>query len=213
MNSTTPIPRTPSGLIEANNSLWHDATHHPFLEEIQGGRLSQGAFSTWLVQDYHFARQLLISQSLILSNALRSDYEVLIGGLVALESELAWFEENAEQFDLNLAQPLTATCRAYVDFLLALPHQPYVVQITSLWALERAYLDGWMTALPCEPRYQKFVEHWTTPAFHDYVGNLEAAVNTALEAASDAQRHVAQDYFRWVARYERDFWQMAFAGE
>ena len=205
-------PQTVEALITANENLWHDATHHPFLNQIQRGTLASEAFATWLVQDYHFASHLLASQSLMLSHAPRTDQALLIGGLVALESELTWFETNAKARNLDLTQPLLPTCRAYVDFLLALPRQPYVTQITSLWAAERAYLDGWTTTLPCHATYREFSERWTTPAFHEYVGGLEAAANRALADASDNQRETTQAYFRWMAIYERDFWQMAFAG-
>ncbi len=210
MDASTLKPQNTSELIQTNAALWWAATHHPFLNEIQKGTLAQGAFSTWLVQDYHFAGKLLAAQSLILSNAPRADQEVLIGGLVALESELRWFEENGKRLNLDLTRQLMSTCRAYGDFLLALPYEAYTVQITSLWALERAYLDAWATALPCEPKYREFVEHWTVPEFHDYVSNLEAAANRALSKVSAEERVAVQESFHWVARYERDFWEMAF---
>jgi thiaminase/transcriptional activator TenA len=206
------IPKTVGELITVNNSLWRAATRCQFLDEIKQGTLPSKAFAIWLVQDYHFASNLLTAQSLMLSCAPRADQALLIGGLVALENELAWFEANAKARDLDLAQPLPPTCRAYSDFLLALPRQSYVTQITSLWAIERAYLDGWMTTLPCHSKYSEFAERWTKPAFHNYVNGLEAAANTSLEHSSDAQRENAHDYFRWVARYERDFWRMAYAG-
>ena len=37
---------------------------------------------------------------------------------------------------------------------------------------------------------------------------LEAAVNRAIGRDGDAEREA----FRWIASYERDFWQMAYTG-
>ena len=77
----------------------------------------------------------------------------------------------------------------------------------SLWALERAYLEAWRTALPAAPVFREFVEHWTNDAFAAYVSELEAATNRVLEPAGDAEREA----FRRVAQHERAFWQMAYA--
>jgi thiaminase/transcriptional activator TenA len=95
-----------------------------------------------------------------------------------------------------------------VDYLLATAYAPYPVQLTVLWALERAYLEAWRTALPGAPAYREFVEHWTNQAYAGWVCELEAAADRALEGGGEAEREA----FRWIARYERDFWQMAYSG-
>jgi thiaminase/transcriptional activator TenA len=77
-----------------------------------------------------------------------------------------------------------------------------------LWALERAYLEAWRTALPGASAYREYVEHWTNETYAAWVDSLEAAANRVLADAGEPER----DAFRWVARYERDFWQMAYTG-
>lgn len=206
-------PKTAAALIAKNADAWYAATHHPFLEKVKDGTLPFEAFATWLGQDYHFASSLLDSQCLILLYAPRPDQALLIGGLFALEDELSWFEANAGTYGIDLSQAVLPTCRKYKDFLLALQYKPYVVQITSLWALEKAYFDGWSTALPGAPQYKDFVDRWTTVEFNDYVEALENSVDIALGAASKADRALAEEYFLWVARYEKDFWDMALTGE
>ena len=206
-------PRTAADLIAKHADTWYAATHHPFLEKVKDGTLAFEAFATWLGQDYHFASTLIDSQCLILLYSPRADQSLLIGGLFALESELSWFEENASLYGIDLSQPVLPTCRTYKDFLMALQYKPYVVQITCLWALEKAYYDGWSTALPCAPQYKEFVDRWTTAEFGEYVGGLETAVNNALAAASKEERALAEVYFLWIARYEKDFWNMALSGE
>lgn len=188
-------PKTTAGLLAKHADAWYEATHHVFLDKVKDGTLPEEAFSTWLGQDYHFAGTLIDSQSLILFHAPRRDHSMLIGGLIALDSELSWFEENAVLFNIDLSRPVLPTARMYNDFLLALQYQPYVVQLTCVWALELAYFDSWSTALPGEPKYKEFIDRWTNAAFKDYVDALESAVNLELAAASKEERALAEVYF------------------
>lgn len=206
-------PSTTDALIAKHADVWYAATHHSFLDKVKDGTLPFEAFATWLGQDYHFASSLLDSQCLVLIDSPRTDQGLLIGGLFALDSELSWFEANADLYGIDLNQAVLPTCRKYKDFLMALQYKPYVVQVTCVWALEKAYYDGWTTALPGAPQYQEFVERWTSDAFGEYVTGLENAVNAALAAASKKDRAEAEVYFLWIAHYEKDFWDMALSGE
>ncbi|MCP4120035.1 MAG: TenA family transcriptional regulator [Desulfobacteraceae bacterium] len=207
------FPKKADNLVQKHAELWKNAVNHPFLEEVQAGKLSMEAFSTWLAQDYLYVHNLLSFQGMMLVRAPRADHGLLIGGLAAIDSELAWFEANAKKFNIDLSRPELPTCRAYSDFMLALSYQPYVAQITTLWALEKAYYDSWKNALPCEPKFKEFVDRWTNEGFKGYVDALEAAADAALKTATPEERAIAEKYFEWVARYERDFWQMAYTGK
>lgn len=206
-------PKTAADLIAAHQDAWYAATHHSFLDQVKDGTLPMEAFSTWLSQDYHFASTLLDSQCLVLMKSPRRDQNLLIGGLIALDSELSWFEENAAVFNIDLTVPVLPTAQRYNDFLLALQYKPYVVQVTAIWALEKAYFDSWSTALPCAPTYQEFVERWTSAGFLAYVEGLENAVDNAMAEASKKERAMAEVYFLWIVRYEKEFWDMALTGE
>ena len=195
-------------LIAGDGELWRAATHHRFLDQVRDGSLDPAAFSRWLVQDHHFALALVRAEARYLASAPREDFEVLARGIQAMVAELAWFEEKAKERSLELASAVHPTARAYVDYLLATTYAPYPVQLTALWALERAYLEAWRTALPGAPAYRKFVEHWTNQAYAVWVAELEAAADRALAGGGEAEREA----FRWIARYERDFWQMAYSG-
>ncbi len=67
-------------------------------------------------------------------------------------------------------------------------------------AVERAYLEAWRGAAPRASEYREFVEHWTAPAYANYVAGLEvhATDSPAAEAA----------WLR-IVRLEREFWDMA----
>jgi thiaminase len=199
---------TTQELIRCDPELWHAATHHAFLDEVRNGTLAPVAFARWLCQDYHFGLALTRAEARTLAIAPREDLELLGGGIQAMVAELDWFERKASERTIDLDVPLHPTARAYIDYLHALTDEPYSVQLTALWALELAYLEGWRTALPGAPAFREFVEHWTSDGFAAYVAALGAATNRVLSQGGDAQRQA----FRRVAKYEQAFWEMAYAG-
>ncbi|MDP8950998.1 MAG: TenA family transcriptional regulator [Actinomycetota bacterium] len=198
-------------LLERHPAAWHAATRHSFLDAVREGTLLTGAFEAWLAQDYLFAADLLVFQSRLLARCPRPDQAVLAGGLVALEAELGWFEEKAEERGLKLEASRHPTTSEYRNFLIELENEPYTVGITALWALERAYLEAWESAIPGHPDYREFVEHWTTPEFADYVASLQRATGSALEFGSGGERERAEAAFLEVTRLEKDFWEMAWS--
>lgn len=189
-----------SVLLERHAGAWREATDHPFLDGVREGTLFPGAFAAWLVQDYHFAADLLAFQARLLALAPRSPQAVLAGGLVGLEAELTWFEQQARRRTLDLTAPRHPTAEAYRAELERLLKEPFAVAITGLWALELAYLVAWQGAAPGAPDYREFVDHWTTPEFANYVAGL--GVHATASAAGEAA------WLR-IVRLERAFWDMA----
>lgn len=199
-------------LIEAHDSLWRDATEHPFLEGVREGTLPDGAFEEWLVQDYLFVLSGLVFQSRLAPRAPRGDQALLIGGLAALEDELGWFEAKAKERNLPLDAERHPTNIAYGELFTSLEGRSYPANIIALWAVEQAYFDAWTNASPGDAEYREFVEHWTTPEFERYVGALKEAADSALEASAQIEREEAEASFQEVARLERNFWNIAVPG-
>jgi len=83
--------------------------------------------------------------------------------------------------------------------------------VVALWAIERAYLEAWRGAAPGSAALREFVDHWTVPAFSDYVVSLERAADAALRTASEKAVTAAENAFEAVARLEADFWDMAWS--
>ena len=200
-------------LLERNPAVWKDATRHQFLEAVREGSFPAGAFEAWLVQDYLFVGDALVFQARLLARAPRLAQAVLVGGLVAIEAELGWFEEQAERLGLSLDTPRHPTTANYRDLLVGLDREPYPASITALWAIERAYLEAWRGATPGHSEYRQFVEHWTTPEFvdYDYIAGLEKAADDALRDSDEQERKRAETAFLEVVRLERDFWEMAWS--
>jgi thiaminase len=196
-------------LLERNPAVWKDATRHQFLEAVREGSFPAGAFEAWLVQDYLFVGDALVFQARLLARAPRLAQAVLVGGLVAIEAELGWFEEQAERLGLSLEPLRHPTTAAYRDLLAGLEREPYPAAITALWTIERAYLEAWRGATPGHSEYRQFVEHWTTPEFADYVAGLEKAADDALRDSDEHERERIETAFLEVVRLERAFWEMA----
>jgi thiaminase/transcriptional activator TenA len=201
-----------AALVERYSAEWQGATRHAFLQAVADGSLPGEAFGVWLAQDYLFVADLLVFQAHVLTRAPRSAQSVLAAGLVALEAELSWFEGHAARFGLALDVARKPTTAHYQALLEALRAAPYPAAITGLWAIERAYLDAWLGARPGGNAYGEFVEHWTVPAFADYVASLERASDQALSGSTSEICAEAGNAFVEVARIERQFWEMAWSG-
>ncbi len=185
---------------QRHRQAWEAATRHRFLAGVRDGSLQTAAFRAWLQQDYLFVQDLLAFQARLLAAAPRAAQAVLAGGLVALESELSWFEDQSARRGLDLSAARHPTTAAYRDEMNRLLAEPFEVGVTALWALERAYLEAWQEAAPGAAAYREFVDHWTVPAFGAYVAGLEAQA-TGSPAAEAA-------WLR-IVRLEREFWDMA----
>jgi thiaminase/transcriptional activator TenA len=181
------------------DSLWSAATRHPFLDAVRDGAITDSAFDRWLAQDVLFVGDLLAFQARLLARAPRAAQAVLAGGCVALVAELDWFEEQAARRGIDLTQgPLPATL-AYRELLQRLDAIPYEAAVTALWVLERVYLLAWTSAASDASPFGEFVEHWTTPAFSDYVDAL------GVLAVPDRHDELVAD----VLAHEVAFWDMA----
>lgn len=196
---------TTEGLLERHPAAWRAATRHRFLDGVRDGTLPDGAFATWLAQDYLFVEDLLRFQARLLARAPRHAQAVLAGGLVALEAELTWFEEQAGLRSLRLVADRHPTTEEYRAFMAGLDGKPFAAALTALWALERAYMEAWGSAAPGAEPYRAFVEHWTVPEFAGYVAGLAVAADRALAESDDG----VEAAFLETARLEAEFWEMA----
>jgi thiaminase len=198
-------------LLARHPALWQAATRHPFLDALADGSLSVSAFEAWLVQDYRFVADLLAFQARLLARAPRAAQSVIAGGLVGLEAELGWFEGHAAQRGLALNVALHPTTERYRALLEDLDGAPFAAALTGLWAIERAYLDAWLSTMPGAAPFAEFVDHWTSPAFAQYVVDLERAATVALSSASAPGTARAESALVDVATLEHAFWELTWA--
>lgn len=179
---------------------WKAAIQHPFSIAVRGQTISQQAFDRWLVQDALYVADLLSFQGRLLARAPRYAQGVLAKGCVGIAEELDWFDEQAGRRGLSLDQPKLAATEAYAGLLTRLDGVAFEPAVTALWALERVYLEGWTFAQASRPSpFAGFIEHWTAPAFRDYVA--------ALAGLASPDHYV--DLLEEVLAHEVAFWDMA----
>jgi thiaminase/transcriptional activator TenA len=133
----------------------------------------------------------------------------LIRNVAALEAELTWFEAKAKALNLSLSAAPHPVTAAYGAFLKTLEQRPFATAMTATWAIERAYLEAWQSALPGQPIYREYIERWTNPGFASFVDELEQTTALALESGSADQK--AEAAFLEVAKLEQAFWEMAWS--
>jgi thiaminase/transcriptional activator TenA len=192
-------------LIRNAGPLWEEATCCSFLDAVAAGSLPGEAFGRWLAQDYLFAKDLVAFQAVLLAKAPRAGHNGLIGGLAALDREMAWFESHAVRLQLDLDLRPHVTCRRYTDFLMRCAFtEPYPVLLAILFGVEASYRAAWSAIPPFGP-YAEFIERWSSADFGAYVG--------LLGALADRYPHkAAQELFNEVLVHEREFWKMSWEG-
>src|SRR5207248_11571360 len=144
-------------LIRNAGPLWEEATRCPFLDALAAGSLHEDSFRRWLAQDYLFAKDLVVFQAVLLAKAPRASHNSLIGGLAALDKEMAWFESHAVRLQLDLDIRPHVTCRRYTDFLMRCAYtEPYPVLLAMLFGVEASYRAAW-SAMPLFGPYAVFI--------------------------------------------------------
>jgi thiaminase/transcriptional activator TenA len=197
-------------LLQNHAQAWEEATVHPFLEQCKLGTIQPQQFNRWLVQDYLFVVDFTRMVGRGLASAPPHHFDVILGGLTALKDELNWFKEKAAQRQLNLDAQKQLTCTEYCDYMYSLADMPYPVLATALWAIELAYNQGWQLPGVMPEPYDEFADRWGNPGFTEYVKLLEQQADEVLQTASATVQKQAEEAFLRVAKFEKDFWQMAF---
>ena len=146
----------------------------------------------------------------LLAAAPFTHFDVLLSGLGSIKAELHWFHAKAAERTLDLNVEPQATCQQYCSFMEALADQPYAIQATAFWAIERSYNQAWQNHSPMMAPYNEYALRWGNPEFTNYVELLAQQADSALQFANATIQTQATAVFLDVARLEKDFWQMAF---
>ncbi len=194
-----------SRLAVGSGDHWDLGTRTVFLDAVGDGSLPKEAFARWLVQDYLFVKGFTDFVGLTAAKTPRPDQSILIAGLVALDTELHWFESRAQERGLDLVVEPHITCRHYIDFLIASAYtRPFEVLLAILYGVEVAYTVAW-GQLRAEGPYAEFIDRWTKPEFKSYVAEL-------MKIADRHPHPGQQAAFNAVMRHEHAFCLMTWKG-
>lgn len=202
-------------------NLYQRATQSPFLRLGGQGRLPHKALSQWLSQDRLYAQAYvrfiggLISRVKLpvsvdkkgISSTLQWRILTLLHACLAgIVRELAFFEETARSYNLDLAAAGSggdefgpnATTQGYIELFESFASQPKegpsVVSLFDglvvLWATEKTYLTAWSYARqqnPSDTDFEKdldggalrkeFIPNWTSQPFQDFVQEIQECLD------------------------------------
>ncbi|KAI1428318.1 heme oxygenase-like protein [Xylaria sp. FL1777] len=206
--------------------LYQRATQSPFLRLGGQGRLPRETVSEWLSQDRLYAQAYvrfiggLISRTQLpieidakgTSATLQWRILTLLQGCLAgIMRELRFFEETADNYDLNLIAagpgehtfgPNTTT-KGYIKLFDSFATAPQEESprtlfdgLVVLWATEKAYLTAWSYASQAsqDQDFEKdldggalrkqFIPNWTSQSFQDFVKEIEECLDEYAESLS-----------------------------
>ncbi|XP_058212641.1 bifunctional TENA-E protein [Rhododendron vialii] len=209
--------------VKKHASLYEAATRHPYIESIRNGTVDLSSFRRWLGQDYIFVRAFVPFEASVLVKACNetddsSDMEVILGGMAALNDELAWFKKEASKWGVTLsAIPLAANVH-YCSFLKSLMSSEveYTVALTVFWAIEAVYQDSFAYCLEEDAETPEELKEtcyrWGNDDFGEWCCTLEERANRRLQMASVDVRNKAEAVFLRVLELEIEFWDMSRVG-
>jgi thiaminase/transcriptional activator TenA len=213
------------GELLAENAPLHSATlAHPFVIGIGNGSLEPSAFRFYLEQDFQFLERYLRVIALAVAAApdmaSMTHLAELLHATLAVEIDALrglYASFDGEPAMLGTTRP-APTCRAYTDHLLRVAQQQdLLATLAAMLPCQWGYGDIGKAlqgrGLPSDMRFAGWISEYASAEYHASVGWAIKCFNELAEDSGIGQRAVARDAFRVSARYEYDFWQMAWTGQ
>jgi thiaminase/transcriptional activator TenA len=203
-------------LVGANRPVWQAMAAHPFVRGVADGTLPEAAWRAWVQQD-----RVFVLEERRVAGALRAHgpppaLERLCVQLDdALVHEADAFAAEAERLGFQAEAEPWPICLGYTAYLLEAARDGLLEGLTSLFGVERAYLDTWTavhaSTQPDSP-YHAWIQNWTSQEFRAFVGELGRLLDELAGAPPPALAARLQTRFARVARFELAFWEMAWRG-
>ncbi|GLU08500.1 hypothetical protein SLE2022_254080 [Rubroshorea leprosula] len=212
--------------LRKNLPLYTRATRHPLILSIRDGSVDLSSFKTWLGQDYIFVRAFVPFVASVLIKAYKdsddssNDVEVILGGMTALNDEIAWFKKEATKWNVQLSEIVPQkTNQEYCRFLESLmtPDVEYTIAISAFWAIEAVYQESFAHCLEdgtkTPPELQETCQRWGNDGFGQYCDSLRKIADRCLKKASGDVISKAEVTYLRVLEHEVDFWNMSQGGK
>ena len=211
------MPKVAS-LKDKYSVLWHDMTHHPFVNEMGDGSLAPEKFRRYFLQDYVFVKDLVTMCGQAIAKAPNLDavsiFNDFLVGILDPENDLFTraFQKlgaSEEEFVSASANPVT---RAFGDFIVRTAMEGTFDDIAlMLYVTEGTYLD-WGKRLkesatnPQNPIYKEWID------LHgpDVLGDLVFWLGDYIDTRSQMSESRSEYIFLTALRYEYLFWEAAY---
>jgi thiaminase/transcriptional activator TenA len=202
-------------LYRAARPFWQAQLEHPFVRGIADGTLDAERFRHYLRQDYLFLIEYARMLALACARAPRLELMERFAELArsTLTQEMELHRLYAQEWGIARAElerePITATTRAYTDFLVRTATAgDYAELLAALLPCMWGYSDVGRVLAPNlrdDHPYRAWIETYASDDFAELAGWCRDALD-AVAAAADAER--LREPFLVSSRYELAFWEM-----
>ncbi|KAK6122585.1 hypothetical protein DH2020_043668 [Rehmannia glutinosa] len=206
--------------LKKHRLIYLGATRHPFILGIRDGSVDLSSFKRWLGQDYIFVRAFVPFVASVLLKAWKesddnADIDVILGGVAALNDEIAWFKTEASKWGVALEVVPQQINLNYCRFLESLtsPDVDYTQAITAFWAVETVYQESFAHCLEegskTPEELKQTCHRWGNDGFGQYCRTLKSIADRRLEKASKEVVAKAELNLLSILEHEVEFWNMS----
>jgi len=202
-------------LREVSEPDWSATVVHPLFDALAEGRLSEGDFAGYMVQDYGFVDPFTALLGHAIGQAPSMDDRVVLGQFMGMltSDENSTFQRTFDAFDVSAAQretpdylPETLAFRellhdtgqggGYAEILAVLVVTEWIY---LEWALRVTRVDG------LHPLMGEWIDLHDNHAFQEFVGWLRRRLDEEAERLDDAAFARMAERFRETVARERAF--------
>ncbi|MCO5580797.1 hypothetical protein L7F22_034668 [Adiantum nelumboides] len=207
--------------LNAHKGVFLSATRsHPFIVSIRDGTIDLENFKRWLGQDYFFVRSFARFVASVLvklpKDARENDVDLVLGGMSALEQEIAWFRSEASKWgvqlgSLTLQKANLNYCRFLEELTDSCTH--HAVILVAFWAIEMVYNESFAACLEVSAntpvQLRDACERWGNAEFKAYCMGLQKLADNYIQMSPTNVQKEAEQAFLNVLSFEVDFWNMS----
>lgn len=205
--------------------IWDGYLQQPFLREIKEGRLPLEKFRYYMIQDYlyllEYVKVFAMGVVKARDEGIMRHYAQLVGSTMDGEMKIhrAYMKRlGITSEEVQSAKPQETNC-SYTSYMQKIAYEGSLLELTIAvlscsWSYERIgkALASQPGALENEI-YGEWIAGYSGEEFAKGNQILLDLTNQLGKDCSDQQYDVLKDIFVRCSVYEREFWNMAYAGE
>jgi thiaminase/transcriptional activator TenA len=196
---------------------------HPFIKGLSSGRLAEGAFRFYVIQDALYLKEFARALAVCAARAPGVDdirmFSEHAAGAIAVERELhnsflREFGMTSEDLESTTMAP---TNRAYTSYLLAVCYggsfPEAVAAVLPCYWIYQEVGSRLIEAGSPDPRYRRWIDTYGGEEFAEIVRSVLALTDRIHKGVSGDEEALMIRHFCTTARYEWMFWDMGYREE
>ena len=210
-------------LREQAQGVWRRIFEHPFLKDVQGGRLPVEKFRYYLSQDYHYLEAFGRCVAIALAKARDPDVFRLLSQRLMTPIERPLHRKLFDLLEVDVAQverlEPSPTNLAYMNHMLTVaslgsPGEIAAALLPCPWTYHEIGRLGIVVPEKLRlPVYREWASFYATGGLEGSVRAWRELLDRSAAEASPAVREAMASAFLTSSRYEYMFWDMAYRME